>query len=1075
MRNFLMLSVALLLVIGGAGCSAKAKKAYHLSRANRFYDAGQFDRAEIEYMNVLRNDPVNSQAYGQLGVIYYEQGRVQRAAFFLAKGSELSPDDLALRTKLGFIYTSAGQYKQALAEANYILERKPQDDEAPLLLAETANQPKEIEAARQRLQTLARAGDRAVLEVALGNLALREQDLAGAGAAFKKAQALDPKSSAVNAALGALTWAQGDLKQAAAFFKAAADASPARSPRRMQYVRFKIQTHDSPGGRQALDEILKAAPDYIPASLVLAEIAATEKKYDECAGLLDKVLALDPDNFDALLFQGQLELARGGSDKAVTEMERMARIYPQVARVYYQLGAAYLTANDSTKAVSSLNRALELNPNFIEATLMLAELQIKNGNAAPVIISLERLRQKQPQLVQAQLLLADAYRLQGRISDALAIYGPLEKLFPKNEQISLLRGAALLQLQDQAGARKAFERVLELAPGHLPAIEQLVDMDLAATNFAAAMQRITDEVKRNPKRVELHILTAKVFLAETNRDQAEVTLLKAVEIAPEKLGTYLLLAQIYSDAGQSEKARAKLDAAMARDPKDPSALMLATAIYSASGDYKGAADAYEKLLKINPKNSPALNNLAYIYSEFLINLDRAYELAQRARELLPFDPSAADTLGWICFKRGSYPTALGLLQESVAKMATLPEMRDQLPEVQYHLGMASYMTADETAARAALQQAWQSSTNFPGRDECQRCLSILDLKPATADAAARTMLEKRISEKADDPVALVRLARIYQRDGNSDKAITAYEAILQALPKNLEAMINLTRLYAAKDTKKAYEMAKSANKLAPYNPEVSHALGRLAFLSGDYQLAASLLQQTLQTQPNDAALLFDYAQAAYSVGKISEAQTALQTVLNLNPPAVQAGQARRMFELIGLAAVPAQAAAASSRIAEILKAEPDDAPALMAQAVASEAKADTAGAAQAYEKILNHYPDFSPAQKQLARLYAADPAKADRAYALAAKAREVYHDDPALGKIMGVILVQRGDYSHAVSLLKASAAKMNSDAELFYYLGTAQFHLKNRTESKASLQQALALKLSGQPAESAKQMLSELK
>ena len=138
-------------------------------------------------------------------------------------------------------------------------------------------------------------------------------------------------------------------------------------------------------------------------------------------------------------------------------------------------------------------------------------------------------------------------------------------------------------------------------------------------------------------------------------------------------------------------------------------------------------------------------------------------------------------------------------------------------------------------------------------------------------------------------------------------------------------------------------------------------------------------------------------------------------------------------------------------------------------------KSDAAGAEQAGEKILERYPDFTPAQKQLARLYAAEPAKLDRAYALASKARETSPDDPVLAKIAGVILVQRGDYSRAVSLLKQSAAKMNTDAEVYYYLGSAQFHLKNRTESKASLQQALALKLSGQPADSAKQMLTELK
>src|ERR1019366_9115005 len=313
-------------------------------------NASQFDRAEIEYMNVLRYDPVNVQAFGRLGLIYYEQGRLQRASWFLAKGSQMAPNDLNLRMKLGFIYSSAGQFKLALDEANFILERKPQDDEAPLLLAETATQPKEIAAARQRLETMARTGDRVSVEVALGNLAMREQNLAAAGAAFKKAQALDSKSSVVNASLAALAWAQGDLKQAETLFKAAAEASPIRSPRRMQYVRFKIQTGDPAGARAALAALIQAAPDYLPATLVLAEIAATEKKYDECAGLLDKALALDPDNFDAMLFQGQLDLARGEPEKAVTHMERMTRVYPQVARVHYQLGSAYATANDLVRA-----------------------------------------------------------------------------------------------------------------------------------------------------------------------------------------------------------------------------------------------------------------------------------------------------------------------------------------------------------------------------------------------------------------------------------------------------------------------------------------------------------------------------------------------------------------------------------------------------------------------------------------------------------------------------------------------------------------------------------------------------
>ena len=184
MRSLLTLAMVALLVIGGIGCK-KVKKSYHLSRANHYYDASQMDRAEIEYLNVLRNDPANSQAFGRLGLIYYDQGRSLKAAPYLAKGSQLAPDDLNLRLKLGLIYSSIGLVTQALAQANFILEKKPADDEATLLLAETANKTNEITATRQRLQNMARNGDRAAIEVALGNLALREQNLAAAGDAYK--------------------------------------------------------------------------------------------------------------------------------------------------------------------------------------------------------------------------------------------------------------------------------------------------------------------------------------------------------------------------------------------------------------------------------------------------------------------------------------------------------------------------------------------------------------------------------------------------------------------------------------------------------------------------------------------------------------------------------------------------------------------------------------------------------------------------------------------------------------------------------------------------------------------------
>jgi len=1067
LRILLVMLAVILVAVAGAGCSAKAKKAYHLSRAEHYYAAGQFDSAEIEYLNVLHLDSQNAEAFSRLGLIYYDEGRLQRALIFLAKASQLAPDNLELRLKLGFIESSAGQTTNALAQANFVLDRKPQDGDAPLLLAEAALRPSDAAAARQRLQSLIRAGDRAAFEAALGNLAMHERDVTTAAACFQKALALDPKSPAVNVGLATVAWARDDLKQADAYFQTAANLSPMRSPHRMQYVRFKLETGDPAAADALLVEIVKAAPNYVPAILLRAEIAAAQNKFDAAQDLQNQAQKLDPDNFDGLLFKSRLDLARGNASQAVADLERMAHLYPGTAPVHVQLGKAYLAVNDLNKAATSFSRALELNPNFTEAIVMLAETQIKSGNVEPAIASLEALRRKQPALAPAQLLLADAYRLHNRVNDALEIYAALEKAYPTNEQVVLRQGVALLQTKDSAGARRAFERVLRLQPGNLPALDELVQLDLSEKQFEAAQQLVDQETQRNPKQMALPILSAQILLAQGKYPAAEATLQRGLQADPTNQPISFLLAQTYSLAGQNEKALDQLNAVMARAPSNTSALMIAARIYDASQDHRGAANAYEKVLQIDPKSSSALNNLAYQYEEYLNDLDRAHELAQRARELSPFDPSTADTLGWIDFKRGAYDSARELLRESAAKSDD--------PEIQFHAGMANYMADDETAARTALQRAWQSGASFPGRAECGLCLSNLAINPATADAAAQARLEKRVAEKAADPVAWSRLGVIYQRAGNHDQAIAAYEAVLRTAPKNLGAMVNLTRLYAAKDTKKAYEMAKAANQLAPYDPEASHNLGRLAFASGDYSLAAGTLQQALQNQPNDAGLLFDYAQAAYSIGRVSDAETALHSALAQNLPAPQAEQARQWLNFIALAAAPAQAATAAGRIDAALKTEPNDVPALMARGVAAMAANQMATAEQAFETALAQYPDFTPAQKELARLYAADPGKLDRAYSLATKVQHALPDDPNAAKVLGIILVQRADYGRAQTPLLQSAAKLTADPEVFYYLGTAQLHSKNRTDGKANLQKALDLKLPAPLAASAKQMLGELK
>jgi len=149
-----------------------------------------------------------------------------------------------------------------------------------------------------------------------------------------------------------------------------------------------------------------------------------------------------------------------------------------------------------------------------------------------------------------------------------------------------------------------------------------------------------------------------------------------------------------------------------------------------------------------------------------------------------------------------------------------------------------------------------------------------------------------------------------------------------------------------------------------------------------------LLQQAAQNQPGDSTVLFDFAQAAYAMGKVMQRRTAMQNALQSNLSASQAAEARRMLDMITLVNDPAQAAGATARVAEILKAEPDYAPALMVQAKIKEQAGDAATAGCGLRKNSGPLSGFCPGTKRTRHPLFMDSTKVKSAYALAMKARD---------------------------------------------------------------------------------------
>ena len=187
-RTRIGILAVLCLIPAGCGRSPEEKKAYHLQRADKYYESQKYQEAIIEYRNVLRIDSSDPHVLQRLGFAYYALGEIGHAFQYLHKAKEMAPDNLEVRLKLGSIYLMGQMPEEAREEASGVLEKTPDHFEALLLLAGASDSLAEIADAIRHLKEVEPVyKDQVKFHIALGTLYLRSEDMMAAEQAFKEA------------------------------------------------------------------------------------------------------------------------------------------------------------------------------------------------------------------------------------------------------------------------------------------------------------------------------------------------------------------------------------------------------------------------------------------------------------------------------------------------------------------------------------------------------------------------------------------------------------------------------------------------------------------------------------------------------------------------------------------------------------------------------------------------------------------------------------------------------------------------------------------------------------------------
>ena len=1069
--GLILLTAALL--AGGAGWSREYKREQHLVRAAQYLAKGDYRRAEDDYLSVLREKFDEIRALRALGMIYFDEGRLPRAGTCLFQTRQTLTNDLAVRVRLASLYLAGNRLREAREEARFVLAHAPDDQDAPLVLAESVRTADDLKAVREELQNLSPPDrPRPACEAALASLSLWEKppDRPAAQAALQRALEANRQCAAAYGILGLLCESTNGLAQALQAYQSAAEFSAPYSPRQLKYAQAQIAQGDVEGARLTLDALLQRAPEFVAAWHEKARLAAQEKRWDTANLLIGQLLVRDPDHYDGLMLSASMKFTQGANTEGIIELENVARKYPASVPPRYELGKAYLKSGNTDQAARCFREVLNLETNHIPAILALAQLSLLRGDLDATVYPLTQLLQWRPKNQAALELLARAYYNQKQLNEVVRIYRQLAQDHPADPRYPIRIGETLVEQGKLAEARIAFNRADELAPKapeSIGAVQQLIHLNILERQFEPAQTLVDQLMKEDPKGPEPWLLQAEVYLARqttAGTNQAETALLKAAAMKADYWPAYVSLARLYKESNQNQKALTRLRQVLANNPKDIVALMLTGVILEEEKDYAEAAAAYEQLLGYSPKFAPALNNAAYLYSEQLKNLERAAKHASQAWNLLPGDPATEDTFGWVLFRQGKFALARGLLDESAAKAP-----RTAL--VHYHAGMAHYVMGQELPATRYFQTVLDLGEEFPGHDEARKRLAVLAIPATNRTATARAQLEQRIAEQPDDVIALDRLGCLVRDQGEMNRAINCWQTILLANPENVPALLNLIELYAGplKQPAKALELAQNAYRIAPELESTMRWFGRLSLQLGNHTLAFAPLRDRAILNPNDPNAQLDFAEVAYQMGEIMAAHNAARMATRAGGEFPRRGAAKLLAALTD----PATPLPDPKLADETLAQNPDYLPGLMAKAVLAEAQGGGPAAIAAYEKILERFPTFSLPVRKLALLYAQDPRTTQKASEFAARAFGFASNDPELIKILGRLAYTRGDYPRAARLLQQLPVADQIDAQSLFYLGMALRQTKQPQQSRKALQEALRRGLVGTQEQQARKALAE--
>jgi tetratricopeptide (TPR) repeat protein len=654
-----------------------------------------FEAAEEIYERILELNPDYAPAHVRLGLLHQASGRQGVASASLEKALELNPGQMDALGLMVRGHIREGKYNQAMK----LCERQKKavgEDTARLAYIEFLQgnilaAQRDLNGARQHLEKAIEINPNILAGYGmLARIYVQEDRIPEAIIQYERMIAKNPRLTGGYVTLGTLYEHEGNLEKAESCYRKA----------------LKIQEDFGPAANHLARNIVTRGGN-IDEALTYAQIA--KEKMPKSAAVMDTL--------------GWVYYRKGSYLNAIAEFQDALEMEPDSATINYHLGLAYLGNRQRDAAKEYLKKAVSLEPGLLQGRLLLCEIYLGERSQELAREQIEASLALSPRDTRV-LMQKAALNLVGRDSKAAQeAYKKVIELDPGNVPAHVRLGL-LYQLTDRRDkALASLEQALVLDPNQMVALGLMLRIYLGQNKYEQAIalcERQQAAVGENtPLWAYIEYLKGNVFLAKKDLDAARRHLEKAIEINPNILMAYGMLAGIYVQEGKIPEAIGQYEKIISKNPRFVPGHMTLGTLYERKGDLEKAESYYRKALEIQDDFGPAANNLAWNIVMRGGDLDVALSYARTAKEKMPNSAAVLDTIGWIYYKKASYPNAIAEFRDAL-------EIEPDNAVINYHLGLAYLKSEQRNAAKEYLEKALTLNQDFDGVEEAKKALAEIE-------------------------------------------------------------------------------------------------------------------------------------------------------------------------------------------------------------------------------------------------------------------------------------------------------------------------------------------------------------